>query len=158
MRGATFARLGGAGQKGCVGEGAAAADDAPNNNVETRPRSLPSIEANSATRRVRRLRDTSSPVDELVSKHGGFEKFIGAFFFDIKNEYFGKHAQLESLIKTSRKYAREVEKLAPTIDRVCAPENAELESCRWPHRVWFSAGAVRQGVWRWKICRESGNP
>jgi hypothetical protein len=72
-----------------------------------------------------RLRDTSSPIDELISKHTGFEKFIGAFFLAIKSEYVGKHKQLETLIRTSRNYAREVEKLAPAIDRVCAPENAE---------------------------------
>ncbi|MFI5301730.1 MAG: hypothetical protein ACHREM_26880 [Polyangiales bacterium] len=73
-----------------------------------------------------RLRDTKSPVSELVSKHTGFEKFIGAFFaIALKDEYRGKDAQLRGLVKRARALAREIEKLAPAIDRVDAPENVE---------------------------------
>lgn len=73
-----------------------------------------------------RLRDTKSPVSELVSKHTGFEKFVGAFFaVALRDEYQGKDAQLQGLIKRARALAREIEKLAPAIDRVDAPENVE---------------------------------
>jgi hypothetical protein len=73
-----------------------------------------------------RLRDTKSPVGELVSKHTGFEKFVGAFFtVALKDEYRGKDAQLGGLIKRARALARAIEKLAPAIDRVDAPENVE---------------------------------
>jgi hypothetical protein len=48
-----------------------------------------------------RLRDTKSPVDELVSKHTGFAKFIGPFFTaTLKDEYRGRDAQLVLLSKT----------------------------------------------------------
>ncbi len=44
-----------------------------------------------------RLRDTKSPVDELVSHHVGFSKFINAFFTAVlKPEYAGKEAQLQA--------------------------------------------------------------
>lgn len=72
-----------------------------------------------------RLRDTASPVDEIVSRHTGFEKFVGAFLLAIKHEYAGRDEQLTLLIRRSRGYAREIEKLAPATDRVAAPENAE---------------------------------
>jgi hypothetical protein len=73
-----------------------------------------------------RLRDTKSPVDELVSKHTGFAKFIGPFFTaTLKDEYRGRDAQLRGIIARSRQLAREIEKLAPAIDRSIVPENAE---------------------------------
>jgi hypothetical protein len=73
-----------------------------------------------------RLRDTNSPVDDLISKHTGFAKFVGPFFAAVlKNEYRGKDAQLRGLITRARTLAREIEKLAPAIDRRAAPENAE---------------------------------
>jgi hypothetical protein len=73
-----------------------------------------------------RLRDTRSPVDELVAKHSGFSKFVGPFFTAVlKDEYRGRDEQLSGLIKRARTIAREIEKLAPAIDRLAAPENAE---------------------------------
>ncbi|HEV8551544.1 MAG TPA: hypothetical protein VGQ57_20995, partial [Polyangiaceae bacterium] len=73
-----------------------------------------------------RLRDTQAPVDQLVSTHSGFSKFISAFFAAVlKDEYVGKSAQLASLIQFSRRLAREIEKLAPAVDRLSTPENAE---------------------------------
>jgi hypothetical protein len=73
-----------------------------------------------------RLRDTRSPVGELVSKHTGFAKFVGPFFAAVlKGEYRGREAQLQGLIGRARTLAREIEKLAPATDRAAAPENAE---------------------------------
>lgn len=72
-----------------------------------------------------RLRDTKSPIDELVSKHSGFSKFVGPFFTALKDEYSGKDEQLRGLIQRARTLAREIERLAPAIDRSASPENAE---------------------------------
>jgi hypothetical protein len=73
-----------------------------------------------------RLRDTGSAVDELLSKHTGFAKFVGPFFTAVlKDEYQGKDAQLRGLIKRARTLARQIEKLAPATDRLATPENAE---------------------------------
>ena len=71
-----------------------------------------------------RLRDTKSPIDDLVSKHSGFSKFVGPFFTALKDEYRGKDEQLRGLIQRARTLAREIEKLAPAIDRSASPENA----------------------------------
>jgi hypothetical protein len=73
-----------------------------------------------------RLRDTGSPIDELISKHTGFAKFVGPFFTVVlKDEHQGKDAQLRGLITRARGLAREIEKLAPATDRLATPENAE---------------------------------
>src|ERR1017187_53973 len=57
-----------------------------------------------------RLRDTNSPVDDLISKHTGFAKFVGPFFAAVlKNEYRGKDVQLRGLITRARTLAREIE-------------------------------------------------
>jgi hypothetical protein len=81
-----------------------------------------------------RLRDTSSAVDDLVSKHTGFAKFIAQFLMAIRDEYAGRHAQHAAVLHAARNYAREIEKLAPAIDRTWAPENAEYP--------WEQNGAV----------------
>jgi hypothetical protein len=73
-----------------------------------------------------RLRDTRASVDDLVSRHAGFVKFVGAFVVvALKDEFRGKEAQLRGLLTRMRALAREIEKLAPAIDRAAAPENAE---------------------------------
>lgn len=73
-----------------------------------------------------RLRDTKAPVDDLVSKHSGFSKFVAPFFMAVlKDEYSGKDQQLRALVQRARALAREIEKLAPAIDREESPENAE---------------------------------
>lgn len=76
--------------------------------------------------KAHRLRDTDSPVDELLSRHTGFAKFVSAFCkLMLGEQYRGKDAQLAAVIKASRTLAREIEKLAPAIDRHVSPENAE---------------------------------
>jgi hypothetical protein len=73
-----------------------------------------------------RLRDTASPVDELVKRHTGFAKFVGPYFTAVlRPDYKNKDAQLGVVIQQARTIAREIEKLAPAIDRVSSPENAE---------------------------------
>ncbi len=73
-----------------------------------------------------RLRDSKAEVDALVSRHTGFARFVGPFLSTVlKDEYRGKEAQLRGLIKCHRLIAREIEKLAPAIDRTTVPENTE---------------------------------
>jgi hypothetical protein len=76
--------------------------------------------------KAHRLRDTKSRVEELLSSHAGFAKFVPSFCkLALGEKYRGKDAQLARVIKDSRALAREIEKLAPAIDRRATPENAE---------------------------------
>jgi len=78
-----------------------------------------------------RLRDTKSSVDELLSRHTGFAKFMPSFCkLALGEKYRGKDAQLARVIKDSRILAREIEKLSPAIDRHATPENAEYPWAR----------------------------
>ena len=74
-----------------------------------------------------RMRETDSPVSELVSRHTGFAKFVRQYLLSARNRaaYEGKAAQLQSLVQESAKLAAEIEKLAPAIDRGSSPENVE---------------------------------
>jgi hypothetical protein len=89
-----------------------------------------------------RLRETQSPISELVRHHTGFEKFVRQYLLSARNRerYQGKTEQLKSLVKQFAKLAAEIEKLAPAIDRANAPENAEypwetgdsvIAPCEW---------------------------
>jgi hypothetical protein len=76
--------------------------------------------------KAHRLRDTKSPVEELLSSHTGFARFMPSFCkLALGEKYRGKDSQLARVIKDSRALAREIEKLAPAIDRRATPENAE---------------------------------
>jgi hypothetical protein len=79
-----------------------------------------------------RCRDTNANVDDVLSSHVGFEKFVNSFLLSptMKEEYAGRRAQLRELLKTARLFAREIEKLAPAVDRIHAPENAEYPWAR----------------------------
>jgi len=59
-----------------------------------------------------RLRDTASDVDEIVSKHTGFAKFINSFLRSpaLVAEYKGRDAQHQSVCADAAKFAREIEK------------------------------------------------
>jgi hypothetical protein len=73
-----------------------------------------------------RLRDTKTAVDDLVSKHSGFAKFVGPFIAaTLKDDYRGRDAQLRQFLSRTRTIAREIEKLAPAVDRLASPENTE---------------------------------
>ncbi len=71
-----------------------------------------------------RLRDTKAPVDDLVRSHAGFAKFVGAYMTVTLKRQLPSN-QLAALIRAARKLAREIEKLAPAIDRDVSPVNAE---------------------------------
>jgi hypothetical protein len=79
-----------------------------------------------------RLRDTESDLNELLSKHTGFTKFINSFLRSprLMREYVGQAARHRHVCANASKLAREVEKLAPSIDQSTSPENAEYP---WEH-------------------------
>ena len=74
-----------------------------------------------------RCRDTAASLEELLTKHVGFTKFMGSFLASpsIKDAYRGRDAQRREVAKLARVLAREIERLAPAVDRVISPENAE---------------------------------
>jgi hypothetical protein len=74
-----------------------------------------------------RCRDTAANLEELLTRHVGFTKFMGSFLASpsIKEAYRGRDAQRLEVAKLARALAREIEKLAPAIDRAGSPENAE---------------------------------
>jgi len=74
-----------------------------------------------------RCRDTSVDLKELLKRHVGFAKFMGSFLASpsIQSAYRGRDAQLREVAKLARALAREIEKLAPAVDRAGSPENAE---------------------------------
>lgn len=74
-----------------------------------------------------RCRDTAANLEELLKRHVGFAKFIGSFLASpsIKEAYSGRDAQLRQIARIARVLAREIEKLAPAVDRAGSPENAE---------------------------------
>ena len=74
-----------------------------------------------------RCRDTGANVDEVLCAHVGFAKFMSSFLHSptIKHEYEDRDAHLQEILKHARHLAREIEKLAPAVDRASSPENAE---------------------------------
>jgi hypothetical protein len=74
-----------------------------------------------------RCRDRSVKLEELLKRHVGFSKFLGSFLASpsVKEAYRGRAAQLREVAGFARALAREIEKLAPSVDRGASPENAE---------------------------------
>ena len=74
-----------------------------------------------------RFRDTSTSTEELQTSHVAFSKFIICFLMshEMKQRYNGKDEQLKRVINSVKKYAREIEKLAPAVDKKNNPCNAE---------------------------------
>jgi len=74
-----------------------------------------------------RCRDTATDLGDLLGRHVGFSKFLGAFLLSpsVRKSYRGRAGQLEALRRTARQLAGEVEKLAPAIDPIARPQNAE---------------------------------
>jgi hypothetical protein len=74
-----------------------------------------------------RCRDTGADVESVLYLHVGFAKFMSSFLLSpmIKGEYEGRDAHLQEILKSARSLAREIEKLAPAVDRRSSPENAE---------------------------------
>jgi hypothetical protein len=74
-----------------------------------------------------RCRNTETELAQLFSRHVGFEKFLRMYLASpaVRALYKGKMAQLRVIRRNSLHLAREIEKLAPAVDRGSSPENAE---------------------------------
>jgi hypothetical protein len=83
-----------------------------------------------------RFRDTDTSDERLTTEHVAFSQFIESYLgsADIKMRYRDRVAQLREVRKVARKLAREIEKLAPAVDREGTPANAEYP--------WEDAGRV----------------
>jgi hypothetical protein len=74
-----------------------------------------------------RLRDTEGDVDTLTASHGGFLKFMRAWLYSpsVRRSYVGRDAMFLTISKKVLALAREIERLAPAIDRETTPANTE---------------------------------
>jgi hypothetical protein len=82
-----------------------------------------------------RLRQPAANVDEIATHHVGFLKFINDYVRSpaMKARYAGKASAHKAMCKEAGKIAREIEKLAPAVDRAWSPENAEYP---WERGNW----------------------
>lgn len=74
-----------------------------------------------------RFRDTGTLPSALLTQHVGFAKFINSFLLSprIRERFTGKQDQLRAIQRECNRLAREVEQLAPAVDRGNSPQNAE---------------------------------
>ena len=74
-----------------------------------------------------RCRDESMPIADVQSSHIAFSKVVERIVMspELRSRYIGKDAQLKEIKRYSRLFARDVERLAPAVDRDAAPQNAE---------------------------------
>jgi hypothetical protein len=79
-----------------------------------------------------RFRDTDTHDDRLTTEHVAFSQFIESYLgsADIKRRFNEKLQQLRRIRRLSRELAREIEKLAPAVDREVSPTNTEYP---WEH-------------------------
>jgi hypothetical protein len=74
-----------------------------------------------------RFRDTNTSLDRLLTEHTGFAEFVQALVRspEFKARYAGKTASYRQTVRVATGLAREVERLAPAVDRDDRPDNAE---------------------------------
>jgi hypothetical protein len=74
-----------------------------------------------------RLRDTRIALEEEMRSHIAFSLFIENLLESpqIKERYRSQSAKLREVRRRARAFAREIEKLAPAVDREQSPANAE---------------------------------
>jgi hypothetical protein len=79
------------------------------------------------TRFSYRARDTEIAIEDLTAHHVGFEKFVTAYFLSpkVKKAFAGQDARRDRVARDTRRIAGQVEKLAPAVDPVASPSNAE---------------------------------
>lgn len=82
-----------------------------------------------------RLRHLAANVDDIATRHVGFVKFVNEHLRSpaVLDKYKGHDAAHEAVCKVSTTIAREIEKLAPAVDRASSPENAEYP---WERGDW----------------------
>lgn len=103
--------------------------------------SLPSDGVREA-REAYKLRNVASDVDDVITHHVGFEAFVNGFLRSptMLDEFRGQDARHRAVCRDAKLLAREIEKLAPAVDRAQAPENAEYPWERGvePGPLWLS--------------------
>lgn len=74
-----------------------------------------------------RLRDTPNFLEENLYSHVIFSRFILNLLTSpqIKKRYHGQDAKLQQIERDARRLSREIEKLAPAVDREQTPANVE---------------------------------
>ena len=74
-----------------------------------------------------RARDTEIAIENLTAHHVWFEKFVTAYFLSpkVKKAFAGQDARRDRVARDTRRIAGQVEKLAPAVDPVASPSNAE---------------------------------
>lgn len=74
-----------------------------------------------------RFRDTETLPSSLLTQHVGFAKFLNLFLRapQVRETFDGKLEQLRTIQRECNRIAREVEQLAPAVDRGNSPQNAE---------------------------------
>jgi hypothetical protein len=74
-----------------------------------------------------RFRDTSTPMEVLLTSHVAFFKCIENVLRspEIKRRYNSRSAELRRLLGRAGSVAREIERLAPAVDRDHSPQNTE---------------------------------
>ncbi|MEY4544395.1 MAG: hypothetical protein RL685_590 [Pseudomonadota bacterium] len=82
-----------------------------------------------------RIRDTAAPLEGesgLLTRHVGFHKFLRAFLLSpsVRRDYEGRDEQYQVQSRMVLQLARQVERLAPSVDQLTSPENVE-----YPWRV-----------------------
>lgn len=78
-----------------------------------------------------RIRDLDADIDELMRHHVGFARFVRAFLLSpaLRQDFQGQAARLQAIVADASKLAREIERLAPAVDREGRLDNAEYP---WP--------------------------
>ncbi len=73
------------------------------------------------------LRDTKAGLENAMTSHVAFSDFAGAMLMSAseRKRFQGKDAWLRSTLKSVKDLAREIEKIAPSVDRQQSPANAE---------------------------------
>jgi hypothetical protein len=74
-----------------------------------------------------RLRDTLTSLEDILTSHVGFPEFFNTFLRSpaMRLEFRDRGAQLRQIQRDCGLLARAVEQLAPAVDRVGHPANAE---------------------------------
>lgn len=74
-----------------------------------------------------RLRDTEASVEQSLTSHRAFSNFIVIYCraTEVVKRYKGRNKLLLRITRTAKLLARDIERLAPAIDRENTPQNAE---------------------------------
>lgn len=74
-----------------------------------------------------RFRDTLTSVETLLTSHVGFSEFFNTYLRSpaMRREFMGRDAQLHKIQRDCQTLARAVEQLAPAVDPLGHPANAE---------------------------------